>query len=182
MRSVKKRRVLKKKFKYFLAIYTVFLLFVLVINNFTNQTSEAKYKSVVNNSGTLQVAKPIVAIENDTTNKNIVNGSKVIKYFNVTNYQNNNVTDVAMDYYIKIVDGNNNVISDARVYYQTYDDDPNDFTEITKETSGTYNGYYKGVSFTTARKSQGYKLIVDKVTDYDEINIKVIAIQKEVTS
>ena len=176
---MKKRRVLKKRLKYFLGIYTVTLLFVLV----TIFTTSAKYSSsITKTSSNISIARPIITIENDTNTRNIVNGSKVIKYFNVMNYENNNVTDVAMDYYIKIVDGNNNVISDARVYYQTYDDDPNHFTEITKETSGTYNGYYKGVSFTTARKSQGYKLIVDKVTDYDEINIKVIAIQKEVTS
>lgn len=179
---MKKKRVLKKKFKYFLAIYTVFLLFVLIINNLSNQTTEAKYKSVVNNSGTVQVAKPIVTIENDTTNRNIVNGSKVVKYFNVTNYEDDEVTDVAMDYYIKVVDGSANVISDASVYYQTYDDDPNDFTQITPEASGTYSGFFKGISFTTARQSQGYKLVIDKVIDYNEVDVKVIAVQKEVTN
>lgn len=182
MINLKKKRILKKKFRYFLSVYTVILLLIIIVNYLSNQTSEAKYKSIVNKSGTLEVAKPIVTIENDTTNKNIVNGSKVIKYFNVTNYENSTVTDVAMDYYIKIVDGSNNVINDARVYYQTYDDDPNDFTEITKEASGTYSGYFKGISFTTTRKSQGYKLVIDKVIDYNEVDVKVIAIQKEVSS
>lgn len=182
MIELRKKRVLKKKFKYFLTIYTVFLLAVLVVNNLSNQTTESKYRSVVNKNGNVQVAKPIVTIENDTTNRNIVNGSKVIKYFNVTNYDGNVTTDVAMDYYIQVVDGEDNVISDARVFYQTYDDDPNDFTEITKETSGTYNGYFKGISFTTARKSQGYKLVIDKVIDYDEVDVQVVAVQKEVSN
>ena len=81
-----------------------------------------------------------------------------------------------------ILIGSENVINDARVYYQTYDDDPNDFTEITKESSGTYSGYFKGISFTTSRKSQGYKLIIDKVSDYNSVDVKIVAIQKEVTN
>lgn len=179
---MKKRRILKKKFKYFLVIYTVILLFVLVISNLSLKTTQAKFKSVVDKNGIIEVAKPIVTIENDTTNRNIVNGSKVVKYFNVTNYEDNDVSDVAMDYYIKVVDGSNNDISDARVFYQTYENDPNDFTEITKESSGTYNGYFRGISFTTSRKSQGYKLVIDKVVDYNQVNIKIKAIQKEVTN
>jgi len=179
---LKKRRILKKKFKYFLVIYTVILLFALVISNLSLKTTQAKFKSVVDKNGIIEVAKPIVTIENDTTNRNIVNGSKVVKYFNVTNYEDNDVSDVAMDYYIKVVDGSNNDISDARVFYQTYENDPNDFTEITKESSGTYNGYFRGISFTTSRKSQGYKLVIDKVVDYNQVNIKIKAIQKEVTN
>lgn len=155
---------------------------VLVINKFSSQTTLAKYRNVVNKNGDIQVARPIVTIENDTTNRNIVNGSSVIKYFNITNYDGNTITDVAMDYYIKIVDGSDNVISDASLFYQTYEDDPNDFTEIFQENSGTYNGFFKGVSSTTNRKSQGYKLIIDKVIDYSEVDVHVIAVQKEVNS
>ena len=179
---LKKEIILKKKYKYFLTIYTVILLVVLVINYIASSTTQSKYRSTVTKSGNAQIAKPIVTIENDTVNRNIVNGGKTTKYFNVTNYDDDEVTDVAMDYYILIVDGDDNVLSDARLYYQTYDNDPNDFTEITKENSGTYNGYFKGVSFTTTRHSQGYKLTIDKVLDYDEVNVKIKAIQKEVSS
>lgn len=182
MITLKNKRVLRKKFKYFLAIYIIFLWIILVFNHLAGSSTEAKYTSVVNKTGNAVVAKPVVTIQNDSTNKNIVNGSRVIKYFNVTNYDNDLVTDVAMDYYILIVDGSENVINDARVYYQTYDDDPNDFTEITKESSGTYSGYFKGISFTTSRKSQGYKLIIDKVSDYNSVDVKIVAIQKEVTN
>lgn len=177
MISVKKIRLIKKKYKYFFAVYSVILLFVLV----TYFTTSAKYLSTVTKtSDNISIARPIVEIVNDSNAVNIVNGSNVVKYFNVINYENDEVTDVAMDYYIKIVDGNNNVINDVKVYYQVSEDDPNDFVEITKETSGTYSDYFKGISFTTSKKKQGYKLVIEKVADYDKVEVKVVAVQKEV--
>ena len=171
------KRVLRKKYKYFLTIYSVILLLVLV----TCFTTSAKYSSSVDKtSNSVAIAKPIVEMENDTTTKDIVNGSKVVKYFTVSNYKDEEVTDVAMDYYIKIVNENNEIIDDATLYYQVAEDNPNDFVQINKETSGTYSGYFKGISFTTSKKQQGYKLIIDKVTGYNKVDVKVVAVQKEV--
>lgn len=171
------KRVLKRKFKYFFTFYFV-LLFLIVISSLI---SFSKYSSIVSsNKASISIAKPIVEMNNDISTADIVDGSKVIKYFTVSNYNVNDTTDVGMDYYIYIVNEYGEVIDNLTLYYQIDEDNPNEFYVVNKITEGEYAGYYQAESFTTTKHQHGYKLVIDEVSNYSQIYVKIVAIQKEV--
>lgn len=174
---MKTKRVLKRKFKYFFTFYFVLLFFVII----SSLISFSKYSSTISpNEISVSIAKPIVEMNNDISTTDIVDGSKIIKYFTVTNYNVDDTTDVGMDYYIYIVNENNDVIDNLTLYYQIDENNPNEFRAVDKITEGEYAGYYQTESFTTTKHQHGYKLVIDEVSGYSQINVKIVAIQKEV--
>lgn len=173
-KEVKKKRVLKRKFKYFFCFYFA-LAFITIIS-----FSFSKYKTVIDKSTTISIAKPIVEINAEEDSNDIVDGASVVRYFSVSNYNDNNATEVGLDYYIYIVNENNELINDARVYYQVDNDNPNDFKLLEKVTTGDYTGYFKTHGFTIEPTIHNYKLVIDSVSGYNKIQIKVKAVQKKV--
>lgn len=171
---MKKKRVLKRKFKYFFGFYFILVFLTLI------STSFSKYKTTSDTNTNVKIAKMIVEIENDSSASDIVVGSSVTRYFSISNFNEEGTTDVAFDYYIYIVNEQNEIIDDAKIYYQIEKDNPNEFSLLDKITTGNYSGYFQTQGFSTTKESHNYKLVVDCVSDYNTIEIKVEAIQKKV--
>ena len=174
---MKKKRVLKNKFKYFFGFYLIFL-FLLII-----KTSMGKYTSSLGEkSTTLTVAKPVIKLNIETPSSNdVVNGGDIVRYFSVSNKDNNVVTEVGLDYYIYVVDENDNLINNTHVYFQIDNDNPNEFQELTQISSGVYSGYFETSGFTINEETHNYKLVVNNVSGFNQVNIKVKAVQKRVS-
>lgn len=176
---MKKKRVLKKKYRDFLTLYMIFSILFLsryALSKFTF----SKFVSSQNKSTSITMAKPIINIENNSNLTNIVSNSSIEEYFSVSNYNETRTTDIGLDFYIYFVDENGDLINNVNLYVQSEDNNPNEFTEITKITSGEFSGYYNAGDFTTTRTTKNFKITVAHVIGYSEINVKVKAIQKRV--
>lgn len=144
--------------------------------------SLAKYFSTVEVDGiSVAVAKPVIEIDNDLNTTDIVDGTSVIKYFTVSNYNASESTDVGLDYYLYVVNEDNELIDDVSIYYQSEDNNPNEYMLASKINDGQYTGYFKAKDFTTAKEKHEYKLVIDSVSGYNEISVKVLAVQKDVS-
>ena len=174
---MKKKRVLKKKFKCFFGLYLIFIFFVII------KTSMGKYTSSLGEkSTTLTVAKPVIKLNVETPiSIDVVNGGDIVRYFSVSNKDNNVVTEVGLDYYIYVVDENDNLINNAHIYFQTDNDNPNEFQELTRISSGDYSGYFETSGFAINEEIHNYKLVVNNVSGFNQVNIKVKAVQKRVS-
>ena len=170
---------MKRKLNIKITVLLICILIVIITFSF----SLSKYLSKNNSSITnISIAKPIIEIENDITETNIVNGESVVKYFTVSNYNTDESTDIAMDYYLYAVNEENNLIDNITIYYQTEANNPNEYTLAPKINDGIYTGYFKAKEFTTKKEKHEYKLVVDSVNDYTKIYVKVLAVQKDVNS
>lgn len=170
----KKTLKIKKKFKYFLVFYFIIVFFTVIFFTYS------KYASSLQKTGSLSIAKPIIEINNDETKTDIVIGTSVTRYFSVSNFNDTQTTDVGLDYYLYVVDEDGNVITDATLYYQIDDNNPNEYDELSKITVGEYKGFFEKKDFTTTKETHNYKLVVDHISSYSKIEIKVKAIQKKV--
>ena len=95
-----KQKKSKKIRKLLLLIYVIFLLSIILNNGLS------KYRSTYANSTSADIAKPIINIvtENELTLENLHN-EEVDWHFNVNNYTDEHVNQIALTYKIKIEKG-----------------------------------------------------------------------------
>lgn len=170
-------------------ILCIVFLFALFIITMPNNTF-ARLVGVINKNAGLEIANLVIEINSQKMNKDLARGKDIEQYFSISNYDTSgNITELAYDYYIFIINKEGNSIPNAKLYkYEVLQsnnlitqDNPNTYVEVNKEIDGNYkDGFYVGELFLD-KNVQDFKL---KVTDIQEdaIQIKAVAIQKEPTN
>ncbi len=166
----------------------VFLLVILIVT--ISVDTLARYIGLFTNNAKAEVANLIIETNGEKIGTNLARGKNIKQYFSISNYSTETeVTDVAYDYYIFIVDENDEIIPDAKLYkYQVMpssnlitQDNPNTYVEVPKIIDGEYkDGFYGGELF-LEKSIEEFRLEIDDIQN-TEVHIKTIAVQKELTN
>lgn len=173
---MKKQNKFYKKRKLITLILTVAMVILLIILFLLlYKHSMAKYKEVINLSSTTEVANPVFIV--DGVKEITIDGleEQSVYNFSVKNYEENNISDVNMKYYVEIVNNIGNMIS-----YNLSKDNKN----INLKDNRTEEIKLTGVN----KKEDNYELNInyDKSLSQDNeditgiIQIRVVAVQEEI--
>ena len=132
----------KKKLKSTKKIFLILFLIAIVTTG-----SFAIYKSLFSGNAESLLGDVIVDLSTIDNNENITIDPKNTNYqykFSISNFKTENsetkVNQVLCDYYIKLTDLEASIPIDVKLYYET---GTGTNTELVKETTGEFEGYYK---------------------------------------
>ena len=96
----------------------MFIFILIIIIAFTGKIASSRFNSEANKNGNLNIAKPIVELEQVSSNNftNMKPGDTVEYTFNVKNNNGSNTNEVTMNYYIEVTYNNNNLPLTYEIY------------------------------------------------------------------
>ena len=152
------------------------------------EATYAKFGDKIDNIISVETANMVVNTSGETHKNTILKGSDIEQIFSVENYNEYKVTEVAYDYYIYVIDGDNNILTNAKIYknvpIQTYNVinkiDNNNYEELQIQTEGEYKDSFYGGEFFLDKKTEQYKLVIENIQS-SQVRIKVVGVQKNVS-